>query len=553
MMARGLRTRNVESNRVGASRRVLSPDSPPVLRPKPATTAAGLARRRGGSASHLGDVSSCDQVRMQTPQWGVCRGGVRRHPPLKRARTGVALAVLLGLAWPVAAGPAQDQAEQPIIRARLEPEGSVVVGEPITLVVEVLTPTWFPRPPRFALPEVENAIAEEVPGAGFNLSERIGNASWAGLHREFRIYPQVPGAYVVPPATVDVVYALPDARPSDPLTLTAGELRFEARVPAAAAGLKYFISATRFELTQSVDPPSQGLKVGDALTRTITMTAAGSSSMMLPPMAFEPLDGLAVYPAPPRTADEGGERGTERRATRVESATYALQAEGEYTLPEVAVSWWDPGESALRTARLPAVSFHVEPNPNLAEEAIALPEEPVEETAAVAGAAPEWRTRWRELTAAVVLLALVAWGWRRAWWCATQAWRRLAAWRRARADGEAARFRRLLAAARAGDALATATALRRWLDAWAGGEGSASVAWLTSRANDAVLAAQLAGLEAVVYGAPTSPPRSSADWSGAELARRLPRARTRLGRVTSRSDARPALPSLNPPPTHDLP
>jgi len=508
--------------RARAPQRVLSPDSPPVLRPKTMTTAEGLPRRRGGSASHLGDVSSRDQVRMQTPQRGVCHGGVRRHPPRSAAarHLGVLLTGLLVIAGAAAPASAQEQPDRPIVRARLEPEGVVVVGEPVTLVVEVLTPTWFPRPPRFAVPDVENAIAEESPGAGFNLNERIGNQSWAGLHREFLIYPQVPGEYVVPPATVEVVYALPDARPSEPITLEAGELRFEARVPAAAAGLDYFISARRFDLTQSVDPPPDGLKVGDAVTRTITMTAAESSSMMLPALAFEPVEGLAVYPASPRTADEGGERGTERRATRVESVTYTLENEGDYTLPEVAISWWDPAGSALRTARVPAVSFSVAPNPELAEEAIALPEEPVEEVDAALAGEPGWRADWRTWTTFAVVLALLAWGWRRAWRLARAARGRAAAWREARADGEAARFARFTVAARSGDARVTMRELLRWLDVWADPRFPITLAAFAARVSDPELTSQLEALQTVAFA--EAKPDS---WSGAVLARAAARAR----------------------------
>jgi len=45
--------------------------------------------------------------------------------------------------------------------------------------------------------------------------------------------------------------------------------------------------------------------------------------------------------------------------------TYTLQDEGEYTLPAVAISWWDPEQSVLRTARVPPISFSVAPNPEL--------------------------------------------------------------------------------------------------------------------------------------------------------------------------------------------
>ena len=57
------------------------------------------------------------------------------------------------------AGHAQEGG-QPIVRARIETATPVMVGETVTLSVDVLTPTWFPRAPGFpAALDVENAVA----------------------------------------------------------------------------------------------------------------------------------------------------------------------------------------------------------------------------------------------------------------------------------------------------------------------------------------------------------------------------------------------------------
>jgi len=114
------------------------------------------------------------------------------------------------------AAAAQDAGDTPIVRGRVETETPVMVGEAVTVSVDVLTPTWFPRAPRFpAALQVENAVAVFDETFRTNLSEAIGGERWSGIRRRYLIYPQLAGAYTVPPIEVGVVYALPNARPSD--------------------------------------------------------------------------------------------------------------------------------------------------------------------------------------------------------------------------------------------------------------------------------------------------------------------------------------------------
>ncbi len=167
------------------------------------------------------------------------------------------VAVVLAASLPVLAQ--EKVSEQPIIRARIETRTPVMVGETVTLSVDVLALTWFPRAPRFpAALDVENAVAVFDETFRVNLSERIGNDSWAGIQRRYLIHPQLAGVYTVPSFEVEVVYALPNARASDPVTLTTPVLRFDARVPPEAAGLGYFIAGRGFTLRQGVEPEPEG-------------------------------------------------------------------------------------------------------------------------------------------------------------------------------------------------------------------------------------------------------------------------------------------------------
>ena len=70
---------------------------------------------------------------------------------------------------------------------RLEPKGVVVVGQPVTLSVDVLVPTWFTRAPVYPALEIPGAIAVLSDARPVNLSERIagdgGVIPYLGLAR----------------------------------------------------------------------------------------------------------------------------------------------------------------------------------------------------------------------------------------------------------------------------------------------------------------------------------------------------------------------------------
>ena len=85
--------------------------------------------------------------------------------------------------------------------------------------------------------------------------------------------------------------------------------------------------------------------------------------MLLPPVTFPAVDGLAVYPAEPALQDKTEGRTDALSATRTDSATYILQKPGDYTLPAIDVRWWNAAERRVETAHLDTMTMQVAANP----------------------------------------------------------------------------------------------------------------------------------------------------------------------------------------------
>ncbi len=410
--------------------------------------------------------------------------------------------------------------DDPIARARTEPEsGRVTVGQPITLTVEVLVPSFFRGAPKFPPVDVRGALTI-FEDRGVNFTESIDGETWAGQSRRYVVYPQHAGRFEIESIPVEVVYQGADG----PRSASPSPVRFEAVLPPGAEGLSYFIATTKLELTRALDPLPDTLKVGDAFTATTTVTVHDALSMVLPPHSPEPIRGLAVYPDPPIVRDAGGERGEAIVGTRIETVTWVAEEPGEYRLPPAELTWWDVAAERARKALAPAVEFVVVAAP-ATEPAIALPPDELDDAAAASTRlrSAALRTLRRSLPVAAIV-ALIAWLAIRFVRRNLPRWRQAAEERRRReAESERTYFRRFETAGRDGDANAAWRTLTAWIDRTG---AATTVRELVEVAKDEALAREVGVLDTRLFG------RSAGDgpWIGTELVRSVTKVRRDLNR-----------------------
>ncbi len=124
-------------------------------------------------------------------------------------------------------------------------------------------------------------------------------------------------------------------------------------------------------LHQEWQPASDTFKVGEPITRTITLTSAGLSEEQLPKLTVELPKEIKVYPDQP-------ELHTGMNSNRLVSQkkqNFALVASkvGTYELPEIVIPWWNTVTNKLQQAILPAKTITILPNDDLEVSAPVLP------------------------------------------------------------------------------------------------------------------------------------------------------------------------------------
>jgi len=263
-------------------------------------------------------------------------------------------------------------AQDPIVRAKLEPATGIIVGQPVHMVVEVLVPNYFTGSPEFPEFELENAIVVLPQERPQNVNEQINGTTYAGIIETYSLYPQQPGDFHLPPAQLTVPYAI-----NPPKTTVAQvplpSLTFHADLPAEARDLDYFLPTTRLTMQQKWNVPLKNLRAGDTIERTITVTATKMQAMLIPPLPTAAPDGIRVYQTEPTVSDQKTDRGDFVSGQRLQTAKYFIQKEGDYTLPSIELKWWNLSTKRIVTTTLPAVHFKVAANPDLVTE---LPPEP---------------------------------------------------------------------------------------------------------------------------------------------------------------------------------
>ena len=425
-------------------------------------------------------------------------------------------------------------APEPIVTATIDPP-RVVVGQKATLLVTVLAPNYMPSPPVLPEFQLRNVVTRSL--GAINQVETRDGVTYAGVRYEFAVFPQEPGSFAIAGQKITVTYAA-DPPQSRTATIELPRLAFEEFIPDAAQGLEPFVAATSLSVEQVVKLSSQELKVGDSVTRTVTIKAQGTPAMLLPPVAFTEISGLARYPAQPLLHENVDSRTGALAAMRVDEATYMLQQAGDYTLPATELAWWNARDGKVERIRTGTIVLHVVDNPTSG----------AGESGEASTSGRDWRApvdsildHWLLCVAGLSALGALVW----LASAAMRAVRQRAMQRRtAYLGSEAWSFAQLRAAAHDRDSAKVYFALLSWVERFDPLAPNSSLDALKQAAQDPALDREIASIETKLFAPQGS---DSITWSPRPLLRRVEIARRQLQRSPSNRTARHALPdSLNP-------
>lgn len=249
--------------------------------------------------------------------------------------------------------------EQPSTSSQSEPKKDLLVfsvNEQVVLTIEVATPRWFTGGTRIGNVEIADVIAKQRNTLATNYTARKNGETWSRQRWEITLYPQKSGDYVIPRLPVRVQVSGDDGENVSG-TLYTQPIKFKTQLPSGLLSDDTpWFSATSVDVEQQWQQSNENLKVGDAITRTVTIKAKDSLSVLLPNLLKnESTSQYQAYPQPHKLNDTQ-ERG-DYRSERIEESVYVIQQGGDFTLPELTFQWWNTKDKQLETVVLESASF----------------------------------------------------------------------------------------------------------------------------------------------------------------------------------------------------
>ncbi|MCC7325184.1 MAG: protein BatD [Burkholderiales bacterium] len=150
----------------------------------------------------------------------------------------------------------------------------------------------------------------------------------------------------------------PLASRSRPVSARGPEISVDVR-PRPTAWTGHWLPAKRVTLHDSWADNPPRFKVGEPVTRTITVDVKGLAASQIPTIDMAQPEHARAYPEKP--SNETSTDGKAVYGVSKQSVTYIPTTDGTLTVPAIELDWWNTGTDSASRTTLPAQTFNVLP------------------------------------------------------------------------------------------------------------------------------------------------------------------------------------------------
>lgn len=240
-------------------------------------------------------------------------------------------------------------------------KSSVYVGEPVEVSVGIYTSTWFTKGINFGNIKVNGAFT--VYFRSVSTSKQINGKNYSGVVAIYNVFPYDNKDISFP--SLEFTVETPNEGQSQGVKRVVKTKAREIKVKPVPNNFerdKWLVSSS-VSVNESWQGDMKNTKVGDVISRRINIKAYGTVSELIPPMKWDSINNVSLYPT---RADIKSEKSkTSISASRAEGVRYLFEKEGTVTLPEIEVTWWNPRQNKLFKRTLNSRTIEVLPNPDL--------------------------------------------------------------------------------------------------------------------------------------------------------------------------------------------
>lgn len=211
-------------------------------------------------------------------------------------------------------------------------------------------------------PELSDAVIERL-GEDSNYNTQVNGVNYSVTERKYAFFPQKSGKLTIKPLVLTAEILVNNAQGFNPFfnSQMGKTKRVESKsitldvkpTPAEFKGT-HWLSAEQLVLKQEWSGDISKLKVGEPITRTLSLVAKGTTVGQLPELnTTETSEQLKAYPDQPVLQEQKKVDGL--IAFREEKIALIPSKAGNFNLPAIEIPWFNTKSQTLEIAKIPEV------------------------------------------------------------------------------------------------------------------------------------------------------------------------------------------------------
>ncbi len=209
-------------------------------------------------------------------------------------------------------------------------------------------------------PELADAIIEKLE-EDVNYTTELNGRSYAVIEQKYAIFPQKSGSVTIAPVTLTAEVVTNTRRrfngffnrqSTQSKRIVSESISLDIKPAPTSFKGKHWIPSEHVHLEEKWSGDIKEMKVGEPLTRTLTLLAKGTTVAQLPELHDENSNSqLKTYPDQPVLKEKKMANGL--MAFREEKVAFIPSKPGEYTLPAINIPWFNTQTQKMEMASIP--------------------------------------------------------------------------------------------------------------------------------------------------------------------------------------------------------
>lgn len=272
-------------------------------------------------------------------------------------------------------------ADRPVFAEAALDKEQAVPGEQVMLTLRLYTRIDLGN---LSMEPLKVPGAELIQSAENKYHKDIQGETYQVIELRYALIPEQEGELNIPAARFGA-RTLDSRDPFDRVFGSSGRpLRISSeprtlQVTARPAGTNW-LPVRHLRVEQTWSTASRQIPFGEPITRTLTLTATGTTSARIPPLELPAPAGYRRYADQPELHDDADTDGL--TGQRTERFAVVADQPGELVLPPIKVRWWNTATRAFEETEVPGERFEILPAAGAAQLPAVAPPETVAPTTA---------------------------------------------------------------------------------------------------------------------------------------------------------------------------